>query len=54
MGVGSPSPFESAAGVVALLHLVVTEVAARLRRRATVRLDAAERAWTERNTLLEG
>lgn len=54
VGVGSPSPFESAAGVVALLHLVVTEVAARLRRRATVRLDAAERAWTERNTLLEG
>lgn len=53
VGVGSPGPFESATGVVALLHLLVTETATRLRDRAGGRLDAVEEAWRARGALLE-
>ena len=53
VGVGSPGPFESATGVVALLHLLTTEVAARLREAARGRLDVVERAWAERDALVE-
>lgn len=53
VGVGSPGPFESATGVVALLHLLVTETAARLRDDAGGRLDAVERAWLDRGALLD-
>lgn len=53
VGVDSPGPFESATGVVALLHLLVTEVAAELREAAEPRLDAAEAAWAEHRTLLD-
>lgn len=53
VGVGSPGPFESATGVVALLHLLVTATAARLRDDAGGRLDAVEQAWIERNALLD-
>lgn len=53
VGVASPGPFESATGVVALLHLLVTETAARLRDSARSRLDAVERAWSERDALVD-
>ncbi len=53
VGVGSPGPFESATGIVALLHLLVTETAARLRDDAGGRLDAVERAWLDRGALLD-
>ena len=53
VSVDSPGPFESATGVVALLHLIVTEVAAVLRSTAQGRLDAAESAWAERGSLLD-
>lgn len=53
VAVDSPGPFESATGVVALLHLVVTEVAAALRATAQGRLDAVESAWAERRSLLD-
>ncbi len=53
VGVGSPGPFESATGVVALLHLLVTETAARLRDDVGGRLDAVERAWLDRGALLD-
>lgn len=53
VGVGSPSPFESATGVVALLHLLVTEAAARLRGPARDRLDAAEAAWAAQGALVD-
>ncbi|MGK2928413.1 MAG: MurR/RpiR family transcriptional regulator [Acidimicrobiales bacterium] len=52
VGVASPGPFESATGVVALLHLLVTETASRLRDSAGSRLDAVERAWSERDALI--
>lgn len=53
VAVDSPGPFESATGVVALLHLIVTEVAAQLRSTAQGRLDAVESAWAERGSLLD-
>lgn len=53
VAVDSPGPFESATGLVALLHLLVTEVAARLRSSAQGRLDAVESAWAERGSLLD-
>ncbi len=53
VGVGSPGPFESATGVVALLHLLVTETAGRLRDDAGGRLDAVEQAWLERDALVD-
>lgn len=53
VGIASPGPFESATGVVALLHLLVTEAAARHRDHARDRLDAAEAAWAARGVLLD-
>jgi DNA-binding MurR/RpiR family transcriptional regulator len=53
VGVASPGPFESATGVVALLHLLTTATAARLRTSATARLDAVEAAWAAHGTLLD-
>lgn len=53
VGVASPGPFESATGVVALLHLLVTGTAATLRESAQGRLDAVERAWSERRALVD-
>ena len=53
VGVASPGPFESATGVVALLHLLTTATAARLRTRAAGRLDRVEAAWAEHGTLLD-
>lgn len=53
VGVGSPGPFESATGVVALLHLVVTQTAAERRTEARRRLDAAEQAWRDADALLD-
>lgn len=53
VGVGSPGPFESATGVVALLHLLVTEAAALRRDDAGGRLDAVERAWLDRDAFLD-
>ena len=53
VGVASPGPFESATGVVALLHLLTTVTAARLRASATARLDVVEAAWAAHDTLLE-
>lgn len=53
-GVASPGPFESATGVVALLHLLTTETAARLRDSAGSRLDAVERAWTTSDAFHDG
>lgn len=53
VGVASPGPFESATGVVALLHLLVTETAAGLRETARVRLDAVEAAWSDQAALVE-
>lgn len=53
VGVASPSPFESATGVVALLHLVVTEVAAQRRDEARDRLDATEAAWADADALVD-
>ena len=53
VGVASPGPFESATGVVALLHLLTTETAALLRTSATARLDAVEAAWAAHDTLLD-
>lgn len=51
VGVASPSPIESATGVVALVHRLVTEIAARLRDDARPRLDAVEAAWADRDLL---
>lgn len=53
VGVGSPGPFESATGVVSLLHLLATATAAALRDRAQDRLDATEQAWSDRGALLD-
>lgn len=49
--VDSVGPFENHAGTLALLDLVVAEVAARRRRHATDRLDAMETLWSERDAL---
>lgn len=53
VGVASPGPFESATGVVALLHLFVTETAAGMRETARARLDAVEQAWSDRGALVD-
>jgi len=45
VGVRGAGPFDSHAGSFALVHALVTGVAARLRRRAVGRLDAVESAW---------
>jgi DNA-binding MurR/RpiR family transcriptional regulator len=53
VGVASPGPFESATGVISLLHLLVTETAARLRTAAGGRLDAVEQAWADRDAFVD-
>lgn len=52
VGVAGPGPFESAAGLVSLFHLLVTAVAARTGPAATARLDAIEAAWQTGSTHL--
>jgi len=46
-------PFDSHVGTLALLNLVVTEVASRLRSSATSRLDRVEDAWRAAGSLTE-
>jgi DNA-binding MurR/RpiR family transcriptional regulator len=53
LAAGSVGPFDSHVGTLALLNLVVTEVAARLRRSATERLDRVEEAWRGAGSLTE-
>jgi DNA-binding MurR/RpiR family transcriptional regulator len=50
---GSLGPFDSHVGTLALVDLVVTETSARLRRSATDRLDAVERAWHDGASLVD-
>jgi DNA-binding MurR/RpiR family transcriptional regulator len=49
--VDSVGPFENHTGTLALLDLVVAEVAARRRDHATDRLDAMEALWSEQDVL---
>ena len=53
LSAGSLGPFDSHVGTLALLDLVVTETSAKLRRTATARLDAVERAWRDGDALVE-
>ncbi|MGH9134072.1 MAG: MurR/RpiR family transcriptional regulator [Ilumatobacteraceae bacterium] len=50
---GSVGPFDSHVGTLALLNLVVTEVAGRLRASAAGRLDRVEDAWRAARALTE-
>lgn len=52
IGVDSPGPFESATGVVSLLHALIVELAVELRATAQPRLDAVEAAWRDQAALL--
>jgi DNA-binding MurR/RpiR family transcriptional regulator len=49
----STGPFDSHVGTLALLNLLVVEVAAARRERATERLDAIEQAWRETDALTD-
>ena len=53
LSAGSVGPFDSHVGTLALLSLVVTEVASRLRSSATSRLDRVEDAWRAAGSLTE-
>ena len=53
LSAGSLGPFDSHVGTLALLNLVVTEVAGRLRSSATGRLDKVEDAWRAAGSLTE-
>lgn len=53
LSAGSVGPFDSHVGTLALLNLVVTEVAGRLRSSATSRLDQVEDAWRAARSLTE-
>lgn len=53
VGVRGAGPFDSHAGAFALVHALVTGVAARLRRRAVGRLDAVEAAWRDGGDLVD-
>jgi DNA-binding MurR/RpiR family transcriptional regulator len=53
LSAGSVGPFDSHVGTLALLNLVVTEVASRLRSSATSRLDRVEGAWRTAGSLTE-
>lgn len=53
VGVSSPGPFESATGVVALMHLLTTGVAAARREASRTRLDEAESAWAATDSLVD-
>jgi DNA-binding MurR/RpiR family transcriptional regulator len=50
---GGVGPFDSHVGTLALLNLIVAGAAEALRGVATERLDAAENAWRESNSLIE-
>ena len=50
----STGPFDSHVGVLALVNLLVNDVAARLKESATTRLAAIESAWSERDSLTTG
>lgn len=52
VGVDSPGPFESATGVVSLLHLLTAETAAATRSTARPRLDRVESAWAALDALI--
>lgn len=54
VGAASPGPFDSHVGVLALLNLLVNDVAARLKDSATTRLAAIESAWREHGSLTSG
>jgi DNA-binding MurR/RpiR family transcriptional regulator len=53
LSAGSIGPFDSHVGTLALLNLVVTEVAARTRSSASGRLDRVENAWRAAGSLTE-
>ncbi|HEX4980142.1 MAG TPA: MurR/RpiR family transcriptional regulator [Ilumatobacteraceae bacterium] len=53
LSAGSVGPFDSHVGTLALLNLVVTEVAGRLRSSATSRLDRVEDAWHSTGSLTD-
>jgi DNA-binding MurR/RpiR family transcriptional regulator len=50
---GSLGPFDSHVGTLALVDLLVTETAARLRSSATDRLDDVEHAWRDADSLVD-
>ena len=51
---GSIGPFDSHVGTLALLNLVVLDVATALRQSATERLGVVETAWSENTSLTDG
>lgn len=51
---GSVSPFDSHVGTLALLNLIVANVATELRSSATTRLADVEQAWSDHRSLTEG
>ncbi len=53
LSAGSVGPFDSHVGTLALLNLVVAEVAGRLRSSASSRLDRVEEAWKAAGSLTE-
>jgi DNA-binding MurR/RpiR family transcriptional regulator len=53
LSAGSVGPFDSHVGTLALLNLVVAEVAGRLRASASGRLDRVEEAWRSAGSLTE-
>jgi hypothetical protein len=53
LSAGSIGPFDSHVGTLALLNLVVTEVAGRTRSSASGRLDRVENAWRAAGSLTE-
>lgn len=54
VGAASTGPFDSYVGALALLNLVVIDVAAQLKDSATQRLAAIEASWTARPSLTTG
>ena len=54
VGAASTGPFDSYVGMLALLNLVVSDVAAQLKESATERLAAIEAAWTTGASLTAG
>lgn len=54
VGAASTGPFDSYVGVLSLLNLVVTDVAAHLKDSATERLAAIEAAWSAHSSLTSG
>ena len=53
LSAGSVGPFDSHVGTLALLNLIVTEVAGRMRSSASGRLDRVEEAWKAAGSLTE-